>query len=246
MTMDTDPATDRFVTCLRSSIRWENMQDASRSDKINVLIVDDCCLYREGLASILAKESDIARVSCAQDWRSVVGLLEEDQSDVVLINLATAESSSLLTDVRLKSPASLVVAIGLGDSDQEIIACAEAGVSGFLLRSEPFSQLMKLVRSVVAGETACSPRASATLMRQLARLADERLRQVPVLTEREDQILGLLAMGLSNQRIAEKLGIELRTVKNHIHHIFGKLGVGSRGEAVAAMRSAGAPVRGRP
>jgi len=205
-----------------------------------IMIVDDCRLYREGLASILDKEPDVRAIYSAQDARSFVAVIDTEYPHVVLVNLATWHSQDLITSLRRLSPSSLIIAIGVGESDQEIIACAEAGVSGYLLRSEPFQQLMTLVRSVVAGETVCSPRASAALMRRLAKLAEDRLtqaRKVPVLTDREDQILGFLDNGLSNQQIADRLGIELRTVKNHVHHILAKLGVSRRGEAVAAMRS---------
>jgi DNA-binding NarL/FixJ family response regulator len=210
---------------------------SAASGAVGVLVVDDCCLYREGLASMIEREPDVGDVRCAHDWPSIAAALERSVPDVVLVNLASADSHALMTGLRRRSPSSLLVAIGVGDSEQEIVACAEAGIAGYLLRSEPFSHLIRLVRHVVAGETVCSPRASAALMRRVAVLAEERTQRVPVLTEREDQILGLLDMGLSNQQIADRLCIELRTVKNHVHHILGKLGVSRRGEAVAVIRS---------
>ncbi len=204
-----------------------------------VLVVDDCCLYREGLASMIEREADVGNVSVAQDWHSVVTALARRTPDVALINLASVESVALMSALRRYSPAVRILAIGVGDSESEdeIIACAEAGVAGFLLRSEPFSHLIRLLRHVVAGETVCSPRVTATLLRRLAEVAEERRRRVPVLTAREDQIVGLLDMGMSNQEIADRLCIELRTVKNHLHNVFGKLGVSRRGQAVAAVRS---------
>jgi DNA-binding NarL/FixJ family response regulator len=207
------------------------------SPGVAVLVVDDCCLYREGLVSLVEREPDMCDVQCAHNWASIVTSLEHGIPDVVLVNLASVESHALMTALRMHAPSSRIVAIGMGDSEQEIVACAEAGISGYLLRSEPFSHLIRLVRHVVAGEAVCSPRVTAALMRRLAVLAEERKQRVPVLTEREDQILGLLDIGLSNQQIADRLCIELRTVKNHVHHILGKLGVSRRGEAVAVIRS---------
>lgn len=204
---------------------------------LSVLVVDDCCLYREGLSAMIEREPDIREVGSAYDWPSIVDALERCVPDVVLVNLASADSHGLLTGIRAQSPSSLIVAIGIGDSESEILACAEAGIAGYLLRSEPFSHLIGLLRRVMAGEAVCSPRVTAALMRRVAVLAQERRQRVPVLTEREDQILGLLDLGLSNQQIADRLCIELRTVKNHVHHILGKLGVSRRGEAVALARS---------
>lgn len=206
----------------------------------SLLVVDDCRLYREGLVSILEKEPDVASVHQAWNVDTVVDHLDRTQPNVVLINLASWESAHLISVVRSRAPESEIIAIGVGESDEEIVECAEAGVAGFLLRSEPFHHLTTLMRGVMAGDAACSSRASVALMRRLAQLADGREsdeRRVPVLTRREDQVLRCLDTGLSNHQIAEKLGIELHTVKNHVRHIFVKLGVSRRGEAVAAMRA---------
>lgn len=221
---------------------------------VDVLVVDDCRLYRDGLVSILEKETDVGTVDAASDWGSTAIALEQRCSDVVLVNLSTRRSAELIALVRDRAPSSFIIAIGVGESDQEIVACAEAGVAGFLLRSEPFQHLMTLLRAVVAGGAVCSPHASAVLMRRLTQLADGRTadlynedqHRVPALTHREDQILGFMDAGMSNQRIAEHIGIELRTVKNHVHHILVKVGVSRRGEAVAAMRSLRSAPSGPP
>jgi DNA-binding NarL/FixJ family response regulator len=202
-----------------------------------VLIVDDCCLYREGLASMIEREPDVRKVRTAPDWTTVQTAIAGCPPDIVLVNLASVDSASLTKRLRTQAPAAKIIAIGVGDGEDEIIACAEAGISGYLLRSEPFSHLIRVARHVAAGETICSPRVSAALMRRLAQRAAESVPRVPVLTEREEQILGLLDGGLSNKDIADRLCIELRTVKNHVHNIFGKLGVSRRGEAVAMVRS---------
>ncbi len=208
---------------------------------IALIIVDDCRLYREGLATMLGREPDIECVATAHDWPSLEVLLAQRRVDIVLVNLATAASHALMDALHLRAGNVRVIAIGVTDTDDEIIACAEAGIAGYLLRTEPFSHLIKVVRSVAGGETVCSPRASAAFMRRLARLAAERQRQVPVLTDREDQILGLLEHGLSNQQIAKRLDIEVRTVKNHLHNLFAKLGVSRRGEAAARARALRGP-----
>ena len=106
--------------------------------------------------------------------------------------------------------------------------------------------LLRVVRSVLAGETLCSPRTTALLLRRVRALAEGQVlskRAVPVLTAREQDVLDHLDMGLSNQEIADRLGITVRTVKNHVHNILEKVGARRRGEAVAAFRrhQVGAP-----
>jgi DNA-binding NarL/FixJ family response regulator len=209
---------------------------AVKPHRLAVLVVDDCCLYREGLTSLLGRDPEVTSVRSAADRPEANAALEEGEVDVVLVSMSADESLQLVTAIRRCAPATRTVAIGVGDNDSEIIACAETGVAGYVLRSQSFAHLMTVVHSVITGETVLSPRASAVLMRRLAVLAEERTERVPVLTDREDQILALLDRGLSNQEIADRLSIELRTVKNHVHNILAKLGVARRGEAVALMR----------
>lgn len=203
-----------------------------------LLIVDDVCLYREGLASLLARQDGILKVLTAVDIFTAAGAVAAELPDLVLVNVALLGGGKLLSAASAVSPPPRTIAIGVTESEAEVIACAEAGVHGYLLRSEPLEHLLRLMRAVAAGETLCSPRITALLMRRVAALASERrpAPRVPALTNREDQVLGLLDMGLSNQEIAERLGIGVRTVKNHVHHILEKSGARRRGEAVAEYR----------
>jgi DNA-binding NarL/FixJ family response regulator len=204
---------------------------------LSVLIVDDSRLYREGLAAMMEREPDMRLIRCAHDWPSTALAISHDVPDLTLVNADVESSRTIIAQLRVTLPATPVITVNLPEVEEDIIALAEIGVAGYLLRPEPFPDLLRLMRGVVAGETFLSPRVSAALLRRLAAMADERHHRVPILTEREDQILGLLDAGLSNQQIATQLRIELRTVKNHVHNILGKLGVSRRGEAVAAVRS---------
>jgi DNA-binding NarL/FixJ family response regulator len=221
----------------------------ARDDQlITLLVVDDCRLYREGLVSLLEREPDIGEVHGVTDASTLEATLSGCTPDVILVNLASKDTGGLIALARERAVGAAIIAIGVGDSDQEVVECAEAGVAAFLLRSEPLHHLTSMVRAVMAEGATFSPRASAALMRRLAQLADGRddaRHQVPVLTEREDQVFRLLDAGLSNQQIANRLGIEQHTVKNHVHNILVKLGVSRRGEAVAAMRALRAGARGR-
>jgi DNA-binding NarL/FixJ family response regulator len=205
---------------------------------LTILIVDDARLYREGLAEIIGREAAFRSVRTAADLVTLREALAQVVPDIVLLNLASLDSMQMLTTVRSVAPSSRLIVLGMSESESEILECAEAGVAGYLLRSEPLDHLLRLIRSVVAEEALCSPRITAVLLRRVAALAAERRGRhgVSVLTAREDQILDLLGRGMSNREIANELFIEVRTVKNHVHHILEKLGVHRRGEA-AALRA---------
>ena len=212
---------------------------------MKVLIVDDSAVYREGLATILAREWGASAVLTAADHASMRTAIDRQVPDVILLNLASADSHALLLTAREASPASRVVVIGVREHDEdEIVACADLGVAGYHLRSEPLEQLMKLIVAVDAGETLCSPRVTAIIMARLSALAANQAPTARVLglTPREVQILRLVDLGLSNQEIADRLCIEVHTVKNHVHNMLAKCGVRRRADAAAILhRPDGSP-----
>lgn len=212
---------------------------AARS-MLRLLIVDGVRLYREGLAGILAREPGVGEVLTATDAVAAAPLLAAAPPDVVLVNVADGDHA-MIRAVRTAAPDSAIVAVGIAESEEDVVAYAEAGVAGYLLRTEPLEHLLRVIRSVVAGETLCSPRTTALLLRRVRTLAAQSARpvagpRVPALTAREDDVLELLDLGMSNQEIADRLGITVRTVKNHVHSILEKAGAHRRGEAVAAFR----------
>jgi len=215
---------------------------------MTVLIVDDSALYREGLAAILAKNWGASAVRSAADLASMSIAINRQVPDVILLNLASADSHALLLAAREASPASRVVVIGVREHDEaEIVACAELGVAGYHLRSEPLEQLIKLMVAVAAGETLCSPRVTAIIMARLSTLAATQAPATRVLdlTPREVQILGLVDLGLSNKEIADRLCIEVHTVKNHMHNVLAKCGVRRRADAAAILSGrGGSPIAG--
>jgi DNA-binding NarL/FixJ family response regulator len=208
--------------------------------RVSLLIVDDCTLYREGLAAVIMGEDGIAEVRASADLLSLRAALDHGVPDVILLNMASRGSEKLLGAAVDLSPLSRLIVLGVSEDDEdEIVACAEAGVAGYHLRSESLTALLMLVHSVAAGETLCSPRVTAILLRRLSTLAAARRPnpKVLVLSARENQILGLVDVGLSNKEIAIRLSIEVHTVKNHVHSVLAKLGVRSRGEAASLFRT---------
>ena len=222
---------------------WESAPRERRRRDTRILIVDDCTLYRENLATVLAA-NERATPRVAWDLPSLRCALEECTPEIVLLTMSTRDGVVLLQTVIASSPGAKVIAVGVSEDDEStIVACAEAGVTGYHLRSESLHDLFLLLRKVTHGDYACSPRVAAILLQRLSMLASERKpgSQELVLTAREIQILRMLEMGLSNRDIADQLCIALHTVKNHVHSVLGKLGVSTRAQAVAVSRSFGTP-----
>jgi DNA-binding NarL/FixJ family response regulator len=204
----------------------------------DLLIVDDCRLYRDGLAAIIGREYSAGTIRTAYNTASMMQALNHRCPDVILLNLASFDCHALMRAARACTPQSRLIVLGVSEDDEgEILACAEAGVSGYHLRTGSLTDLVELIASVVAGGSLCSPRVTAILLRRLAGLAaDGRSnRSGLALTERETQIVQLLELGLSNKQIAAQLCIEVATVKNHVHSLLAKLGVRRRAHAAAVM-----------
>jgi DNA-binding NarL/FixJ family response regulator len=210
-----------------------------RRGETRILIVDDCTLYRENLAAVLGADRAVAP-GVAWDLPSLLTALEEGTPHIVLLSTSTKDSAALLKTIVASSPDAKVIAMGVSENDEPtIVACAEAGVTAYHLRSESFNDLLLMIRNIRHGDTGCPPRVGAILLRRLSILAAERQPEPEelVLTAREIQILRMLEKGLSNRDIADQLCIALHTVKNHVHSVLGKLGVSSRAQAVAVSRS---------
>jgi DNA-binding NarL/FixJ family response regulator len=208
-----------------------------------VLLIDDICLSREGLADILRRDGSVDEVRTAADAQTAVLLLSGYVPDVVLLNLASSDPLATLAAVRVAAPAVRVIALAVTETEDEIVAYAEAGVTGFVPRHGSLDTLKVTIASVVRGEAACPPVVTSALLRRISSLADQRAGSADAdrLTPREREVLLLIEQGLSNKEIAQRLTIEVRTVKNHVHNLLEKLRVRRRGEAAARLRSARVP-----
>jgi DNA-binding NarL/FixJ family response regulator len=223
--------------------RSELAQDLAEGQGIlgdtRILIVDDSTLYREYLAGVIAAHG-VVNPSVAWDLPSLISAIENTKPRVILLNIATRDNSMLLRQALKMSPNVRVIVLGVSEDDEsDIVACAEAGVAGYHLRTESLGDLLVLIRKVAAGKSLCSPRVSAILLRRLSALASQRqpAGKELVLTAREAQILRMLELGLSNRDIAAQLCIAVHTVKNHVHSLLTKLGVSTRAEAAALSRT---------
>jgi DNA-binding NarL/FixJ family response regulator len=235
-----------------SEVAWEHKDTEDPLQDGRILIIDDCTLYRENLAAVFALNG-IAAPSGAWDVPSLVKALDGTQPSIVLLNMATRGSALLLRAAMGISPNVRVIVLGASEDDEsEIVACAEAGVAGYHMRTDSLEDLLVLIHNVAAGKSSCPPRVSAILLRRLSTLASQPQQAVRelALTTREAQILTMLEQDRSNQDIATQLGIAVHTVKNHVHSLLTKLGVSTRTEAAARSRTVrmdpGTHVRTRP
>jgi two-component system nitrate/nitrite response regulator NarL len=206
---------------------------------IRVLICSDVRVYREGLAEILNGRSGIAIAGTSAGGLESLDSVRTLGPDIVLLDMSMAGSMPVLREITALSGDARVLALGVTDSGPEVVAYAEAGVAGYVTRTETLDQLIDALLTVARGEAPCSPCAAAMLLRRVSTLAaGQRGRPCPTvrLTARERQILRLIGTGLSNKQIGQRLCIELPTVKNHVHHILEKLGVPSRHQAAQLAR----------
>lgn len=200
-----------------------------------LVIVAGLRLYRELLADAFVAHPAFVVVGEASTVDAAVELVRAVAPAIVIIDVATPGALTLARRIATTK----VVAVGASDTEEDVLACAEAGVDGYITASASINDLIAALHATARGELQCSPRIVASLFRRVASLAHHepvKRADFPLLTARERQIAPLIAQGLSNKEIAQRLNIEVATVKNHVHHLLGKLGVGSRLEAMARGR----------
>ena len=204
--------------------------------KIKVLIADDHAVVREGTRRILEQEPDMQVVGEAGDGEEAVNLATSLKPDVAIIDIAMPIMDGIEATKRIKaaSPSINVLILSAYDDDQFIFSLLEAGAAGYLLKSIRSRELIDAIRAVYSGESVLHPSIARKVLNRFVSTSGKPEGQETsgVLSDREIEVLKLAAKGLSNQDIAEKLCLSIRTVQGHLGHIFNKLQVGSRTEAV--------------
>jgi two-component system nitrate/nitrite response regulator NarL len=211
--------------------------DISSTERPKLFIVSDIRLLCDGLTLALSQLSAVNVLGCADLSISPAHLAEFDP-DVLLLDIGSSDALAACNRFRQTLPRVRIVAIAVAEIEQDMIACAEAGISGFVSRQGTAQDVVAAVQSALRGELVCSPRMTALLLNSVAALSSRRgaPANVAALTEREQEIVSLVSEGLSNKEIARALRIQNATVKNHVHSILGKLHVRRRGEAAAQLR----------
>jgi DNA-binding NarL/FixJ family response regulator len=202
---------------------------------IRILIVDDHPVVRDGLRGMLAGEADFEVVGEAASGAEAVLLTERDRPDVVLMDLQMpgVDGATATAEIAERFPGTRVLVLTTYDTDADILRAVEAGATGYLLKDAPRERLFPAIRSAARGETVLAPTVATRLVNRMRVPAEE------ALTSREIEVLELVARGSSNADVAASLFISEATVKTHLLHIFGKLGVDDRTAAVVSALERG-------
>ena len=205
-------------------------QDARR---LHIAVVSSVRFLREALAEILERDPLVSVVGVCSDLIEVVAL----QADVVLVDATIPEGPSTLRRALDIAPQMRIVAFAVRETEDDIVAWAEAGVIGYIPSTAALADFVRLVRDIHRGEQDCSGQVAFGLLRRIALSANRGNRRyttflVPGLTDRERLVAELLRSGLSNKEIARRLSISLGTTKSHVHSLLGKLNVRRRKQVV--------------
>lgn len=204
-------------------------------DKIRVIIADDHAVVREGTRRLLEQEPDLEVVGEAADGQEAVALATRLKPGVAIMDIAMPRLDGIEATRQIKAlcPSITILALTAYDDDQFIFSLLEAGAAGYLLKSVRGHELVEAVREVHAGESVLHPSVARKVLNRFAGSSKPRKQEpVDILSDREMEVLKLASRGLSNQEIANQLSLSTRTVQGHLGHIFNKLEVGSRTEAV--------------
>jgi DNA-binding NarL/FixJ family response regulator len=210
-------------------------------EPIRILVADDHAGFRSGLAALLGTQPGLALVGEAATGDEAVATALRLQPDVVLMDLNMPGLDGIAATRRIvdTSPHIAVLVLTMADNDAAVFDALRAGARGYLLKGADRAELSRAIRAVASGEAIFGPDVARRLMAFFASPTTQRAAAFPELTEREREILELIARGMSNQEIVNRLVVSPKTVRNHVSNIFSKLQVRDRAEAIVRAREAG-------
>ena len=212
--------------------------------RILVLVIEDNRLVREGLAALLNEQPDFTVVAAAEGGNAGLLQVRETKPHVVLVDatLGSHDSHRLVESVRKEVPQSKVIVMDLLPAKEDVIAFIKAGANGFIVKDATLEDFIRTIRSVADGADVVPPSLTATLLSHIVDQAVSRSTEAVLeavsMTKREREITSLIAEGLSNKEIAQRLNIATYTVKSHVHNILEKLALHSRLQIAAHSHKA--------
>ena len=223
-------------------------------EKIRVLLADDHSLFREGLANILNAQPDFEVVGEAGDGLEVLVKARELTPDLIVMDVGMPGCDGVEATQKIKEELDdvTIVMLTVRDEDEKLFEAIKGGAQGYLLKSIRSRDLVALLRGAVRGEAAITPALGGRMLEEFRRLGQQSYRfpdeETAALTQREQDVLGLVAQGATDKEIAEALSISIHTVKSHMRNILAKLHLGHRHEAALYALREGliTPPKGRP
>ena len=202
------------------------------TDRIRIFIADDHAIVREGLRALLATEQDIELVGEANNGLQAVSKVSALKPDVILLDMVMPNMDGLeaIIEIRKNWPEAKIIVLTSFSDDEKVFSAIRSGALGYLLKESSPQDLLQAIHSVARGEGFLSPTIASKVMRELNRPPKLPPTKDP-LTEREVEILQLVAQGLTNDEIAEKLVVSERTVRTHVSNILAKLQLANRTQA---------------
>jgi DNA-binding NarL/FixJ family response regulator len=210
-------------------------------DRLRILIADDHPLVRRGIRAVLDPLPDVEVVGEAGSGREAIDLAQTARPDVILMDLQMPDVSGIEATraILAGQPDARILVVTLFQDDDSVFTALRAGARGYVLKDSDEDDLIGAFRAVANGAAIFSPGVASRVLTLFSTPRPSVPEAFPTLTEREREILGLMARGLSNPRIAQELSISVKTVGNHVSVIFGKLQVADRAEAIVRAREAG-------
>jgi len=217
-------------------------ETAIRHTVPGIYLVTDVRLYREGLVSSLSRHPGIEVLGAGSraDAMREVGTL---RPDVVVVDVSERDSLKLPRQVSPTLSGLRIVALAVTESEADVLACAEAGICGYVTKDATIDDLVATIRCAISGELVCSARIAASLFRRLAALSSGQNGSATreLLTTREHEIASMVARGMPNKEVARQLGLGVATVKNHVHNILQKMSIQRRGEIATLLAEVSGP-----
>ena len=212
---------------------------------INLVVVSDIRLYREGLSKILNDESSIVVVGDAKDVKQTIGVLTSSRPDIVLLDMIMVEKYNVIKAIQNQSYKTKLIVLSMFEDETNVLTCAKAGISGYLPRDSSIDELVEAIIQVHNDEIYCPSCFTKYLLNSLRGFTVKSIANntksenspiSDILTRRECQIVKMMADGFSNKQIARNLTIEVSTVKNHVHNVLVKLDAKNRTQVVSKLK----------
>lgn len=210
------------------------------TDRIRVLVADDHPLVRQGLRGIL-RPPRFEVVAVVGTGAEAVAEAVRLQPEVAVLDLQMPDMHGIeaTREIRSRAPGVAVLVLTMFGSDESVFAAMRAGASGYLLKGAEQQEVLRAIEAVAAGEAIFSPGVATLITNYFQLPRSDRPTPFPELTDREREVLDLIAQGLNNRLIAERLSVSMKTVANHVSNIFAKLQVADRSQAIVRAREAG-------